>query len=715
MSVSNKHLYQFGDFTFDAGEMVLMRDGKPVALTPKASELLRVLISKCGHIIEKETLMNEVWADSFVEESNLTFTIRQLRKTLGDNAQNPVYIETVPRRGYRFIHEVTEVSDENLDKVVESPPIEEESAIENKPKPRNYLVPALVIGVLLIGIISIGSWFAISQNRSVSSGILSEPFSSEKISTNGKVFHAIITPDGKNVIYTNKSGGKQSVWLRQLDSSNNVEIIPASDHNYAGITVSPDGNFLYFSRTSSSKDQQLVVYRVSIYGGIPTKIADETQGWISISPDGTRISFVRCYYRTDENCSLWIADSADGQNARKITARTPPIRIADNEFSPDGKSIAFAVGQSENSSNEFGLMEVNIETGAERELTKEKFFNIKGLTWLPDQNGLLITASGTQNKNFRIWRVSADSGTVQQLTNDSQTYSSLSLDNTANYLVATTIREDFRLNFLNIENPSNKKVLGDASTAGFAPDGKIVFSSAMSGNQEIWSVNADGSGQKQLTNDFADDLKPIVSPVDNSIYFASNRTGEIQIWQMNSDGSNQTQITNKEGGFPILVSPDGEWIYYHFNMDKSLRRVSKDGGKMETVWEKGTYRFAVSLDGTKAAFIEKSGAGRILKIISTADKKVVETFQPAIIEHRMPEVAWMPDGKSLVYMLVDENFENYSLWQQQLGGQQPQKIADLGDDEISESSGFAAAPDGKSVIFIQGGWRHDAVLLKGLK
>lgn len=716
MLPDNNHLYRFGDFILDTEEKVLKRDGQPVALTPKTFELLRVLVVGSGHIIEKKTLINEVWADSFVEESNLTFTIGQLRKTLGDNAQSPIYIETIARRGYRFIAEVGKVSADNKFFDVPDFPVDEpDSAFGKKTARKTHFITALAFIILLTCTIIGGSWLAINKDRQLDLNILSAPFSSEKISTNGKVYHAVITPDGKNVIYTNKTGGKQSIWLRELESSNNIEIIPASDDTYSGIAVSPSGNFIYFSRFEKGKPKTGGIYRASIYGGIPTKIVSDNQGWISISPDGTKISFVRCLKREDENCSLWIADSENGKNERKLTSRPNPFRIADNEFSPDGKTLAFAVGQSDNAANEFGLMEIDIETGAEREITKEKFFNIKGLTWLPDQSGLLITAARIQNRKFFIWHVSASSGEVETLTNDSQSYLYLSLDKTANILIATTFREDFRLRLMNMENPAKTKILGDASTAIFAPDGRIIFSSAMSGNEEIWIINTDGSGQKQLTNDTADDLKPIVSPIDNSIYFASNRTGAIQIWRMNADGSNQTQLTEEEGGYPILVTPDGQWIYFENASDKTLRRISKNGSEEKTIWNKYTYRFSVSPDGTKAAFAEKKGNGRVLKIISTADGKTIETFQPAIIEHKIPEMTWMPDGKSLLYILTDENWENYSLWLQHLDGLPPQKISDLGDDEISESSGFAVSPDGKSLIYIQGGWRHDAVLLKGMK
>ncbi len=108
--------FEFGEFLLDAKEKVLLCEGKPLSITPKAFELLCALIGKHGQLIEKNELMTAVWADSFVEEGNLTFTIRLLRKALGDDAQNPRFIETVPKRGYRFIAEVKEISVENESK-----------------------------------------------------------------------------------------------------------------------------------------------------------------------------------------------------------------------------------------------------------------------------------------------------------------------------------------------------------------------------------------------------------------------------------------------------------------------------------------------------------------------------------------------------------------------------------------------------------------------
>lgn len=102
------HFYRFGEFTLDADQRVLLRHGKPLLLAPKLLETLLTLVENGGRIIEKEELMKRLWPDTFVEESNLTYCIVQLRKTLGDEARHPRYIETVPKRGYRFIVDVLE-------------------------------------------------------------------------------------------------------------------------------------------------------------------------------------------------------------------------------------------------------------------------------------------------------------------------------------------------------------------------------------------------------------------------------------------------------------------------------------------------------------------------------------------------------------------------------------------------------------------------------
>src|SRR6266536_4483348 len=111
MSFAPGHFHHFDDFTVDSEQKVLLRNGAPLPLAPKVFDTLLILVEDGGRIVEKEALMNRLWPDTFVEEANLTFNIQQLRKALGDNARKPLFIETVTRRGYRFVAELSAASD----------------------------------------------------------------------------------------------------------------------------------------------------------------------------------------------------------------------------------------------------------------------------------------------------------------------------------------------------------------------------------------------------------------------------------------------------------------------------------------------------------------------------------------------------------------------------------------------------------------------------
>jgi len=99
----DNHLYEFGPFVLDARSRILLRDGATVRLTPKAFETLLVLIQHGVQVVDKEQLLKEVWPDTFVEEGSLSRNIHELRKALGDDSSQPSYIETIPKRGYRFL------------------------------------------------------------------------------------------------------------------------------------------------------------------------------------------------------------------------------------------------------------------------------------------------------------------------------------------------------------------------------------------------------------------------------------------------------------------------------------------------------------------------------------------------------------------------------------------------------------------------------------
>src|SRR5215210_2351604 len=114
-----RHLYEFGEFLLDETERCLLRKGTPVSLTPKAFDTLLVLVKRGGHVVEKDEMLKEVWPDTFVEEATLAQNIFTLRKALGQAKEGDLYIETVPKRGYRFVADVKALDFTSPDLVVQ--------------------------------------------------------------------------------------------------------------------------------------------------------------------------------------------------------------------------------------------------------------------------------------------------------------------------------------------------------------------------------------------------------------------------------------------------------------------------------------------------------------------------------------------------------------------------------------------------------------------
>ena len=142
MSKEPFNCYQFGPYRLDPNERRLLRNGEPVPLTPKAFATLVVLVQRSGRLVEKDELMKLLWPDSFVEESNLNQHVWTLRRTLGENKAGNEYIETVPKRGYRFMAEVQELGHEGFELVAERRTLTHivtEDGVEASERPRERL------------------------------------------------------------------------------------------------------------------------------------------------------------------------------------------------------------------------------------------------------------------------------------------------------------------------------------------------------------------------------------------------------------------------------------------------------------------------------------------------------------------------------------------------------------------------------------------------
>jgi Tol biopolymer transport system component/DNA-binding winged helix-turn-helix (wHTH) protein len=763
MSLFINHFYRFGEFTLDTDQRVLLRQGKPLGLSPKIFETLMILVENNGRIVEREELMNRLWPDTFVEEANLSFSIQQLRKFLGDNARNPVYIETVARRGYRFIANVEEVlSDsagmmtrsvsrrfETLDAesgdgssglkaeiAAEAPPPVPLLATQNDPgtaAARLDEPPAtreawtsvrkvsIATAAAMLLLVTSGLFFwrlstSPGKNRTETvkddRGLATQPLNFEKLTGTGKSNQVAISPDGKYIAYTNVFDEKSDIWLRQLATNTNVEIVPTNT-TISGLAFTNNGEFIYFvaGRPNYDRGDPTALYRVSMLGGVTTKIIDNVEGNFAISMDDSQIAFIRETVSSEgqRQYSLMIAN-IDGSNERSLLVKNHPEDLDALIWSPDNQSVICSCGSSEGGSQSVKIIRVNVTDGVTQELSPARFFHITKMAWLADKSGLIILAAKNIADN-QLWRVSYPGFEIRQITSGFISYADLNLAANADEAVASQLELISDLWVGASNEPQNlHKVTQAIDGFCWTKDGQLVFSSTASGNRDLWIAQPNGAGQRQLTVNAKTNGTPAVSPDNGHIVFMSNRTGSFQVWRMNLDGSDQVQLTSGSGkNFPA-ISADGKWVLYNTTDDWQLWKVPIDGGEPVHLSEYAAGYPAVSPDGATVACQGRTQSRTNLLILTVENGRPVKTIDITEWKPSGFRMQWTPDGKNLIY--ATQRRGERAIIKQPLGDGPVQKTLSLNEDDLFD---FGYSPDGQKIAVTRGHWQHDIVLIKDLK
>jgi eukaryotic-like serine/threonine-protein kinase len=443
------------------------------------------------------------------------------------------------------------------------------------------------------------------------------------LTNGGKASNAAISPDGRHVAYVTSDAGQQSLWVRQVPTNGNVQIVAPSAASYWGLTFSRDGNYLYYF-SQGKGDPEPALYQMPALGGAPKKLIEGVvntngAGPVTLSPDGQRLAFVR-EYPTGE--SAVVIAQADGTGERRVASRQGKAYFSAAAWSPDGSRIACAGGgRNENGSAYGDLIEVAVEGGPEKPIGGQGWNWIGDIGWLPDGGALLITAATYQaGDSIDIWHVSYPDGAPRKVTADLNAYSGLSLSSDSGILVTT-----HRAEIKNIwtqpggDAAGARQITSGAGTSDghtgidWTPDGKIVYLSLASGRPDIWVMDADGGNKKQVTVDLASNNYGLsVSPDGRHIVFVSDRAGKPNVWRVDADGGNAKQLTDGGGEFNPVFQPDGQWVHYvtYISGLPARYRVPADGGSPGPIPGPHPDVLGVSPDGSLAAFIPSGVQGR---------------------------------------------------------------------------------------------------------
>ncbi len=709
--------YSFDDYRLDAAHLMLYKDGRVVALKPKVVETLVALIEKRGEVISKDELMDRLWADSFVEESNLTQNIYLLRKTLGKCENGRPYIENFARRGYRFNGEVKLPASTELVFATQTrtQTVVEETTTENSSR-RNWLISAIaaagVIGVTAFVFTTIiPSRFSTANNISVVTPF--ESFKLKRHSDSNDITSAVISHDGKFIAY---NGKQNSLWLKNTATGDDIKILPESGKfTRSVISFSPDDNHIYFFNISEDKKGRIA--KMSVVGGsVEQIVVEDVWSDASLSPDGKHLSFIRNDNETGKQY-LMIAD-ANGTGERAAAASKEGMWFGlwsqSTAWSPDGSRIASTGGTTADGRSIWDIKIFSVAGGEEIATIKpgSDWSWIDAILWLPDGDNLLVIV-GDHTAQGQIYKHTISTGEWKRVTNDLNNYVRLSV--TADGKTVVTIQH---------ENPGNlwlypangdtsqakqitfgRNLMTDATGVSWTPDGKIVYATNTGSRWEIWMIDADGTNQKQLTQNCAGNdtcSQPVVSPDGRYIVFHATLGGVRNIWRMDIDGGNPTQLTT-DGGYSPSISSDGRYVIYaRYAPASMLWQVPIEGGKAE-LFSKITSiaSAAFSPDGKYMAF-------------GHYDKKAKQPFQTCVarVEADSPEKCfgisrsfprWTEDGKAFYYL--DHSY--LGIWKQPLDGERELFFEFPGE----RTNNFAFSQDRKSLVVARSKPTQDIVAL----
>ena len=592
------HSFEFGEFRLDVNEKLLLRRGEPVPVTPKSFQLLLLLVANHGHLSEKDEIMSKVWPDSFVEEGNLSYTVRLLRKALDDNKQHPRFIETVPKAGYRFIAEVRPVQiPETIPKKLAADPV--------LPMQGRYLLltMAILLVVCLFGIAFV--WFG------GNSSYLARQPKITRLTTSGKITNAAVSRSGNYMVFAQTEAAGESLWLRQIDSGNQTEILPPQEVEFVGLTISPDDRLVYYSSFSKNAASS-GLNRIPLNGGTPQllpEIAADVS--VSFSPDGKRFAFTESKSSVKE--TLLRTAEADGSNQRSLlTAKDgkrsfPIFRANPVAWSPDGSAIACAVQETDENGSFYRILLVDPNGESEEYLSETRWRAVENIAWKDPEYLELIDAE-PGSRVSQIWEISRKTGLARQVTSGFNKYRWLGSaggnlftvqgDVFSNLLVAD-FAQDTRA-------PQAKQIFSEAGwieNAVWSRDGRIFFNSWTSGRNEIWQINPDGTGPRQLTADSNLIYDFAVSPVDNTLVFSSLENGKVSLWTAGADGQDARRLTNGPQDLSPSFSPDGARIVFQRgSVLPTLWSISLDGISLTQLTGYFASHPAISPDGREIAY-----------------------------------------------------------------------------------------------------------------
>lgn len=697
-SPPNPRLIHFGRFELDLDSQELRKDGTTCKLQPQPFRLLAALVTRAGAVVTREQLRHELWRDEvFVDfERGLNYCVRQIRVALEDDAQEPHYIETLKRRGYRFIALVGQpVMALEADASARTVLGFRNAPSLFRPDERRAayaLISALAVTAVTFLLVHPVTHNALPLLKAVPLNALP-----------GLLSHPAISPDGSLVSFSwdGSSGGNLAVYGQMIGDATPFRLTHSEQYEGPS-TWAPDGRHIAISRFIAGRTE---IFEAAAFGGTETRIASlpsEPIQDLQWSPAGDLLV-----------CAMKLAPAGPyalfriGLRDGKLAQLTwPPPTSSDWRLAlaPDGKTIAFA----RDGGRDPGIYLIPAIGGKLTRLTSEEAGSVEGLTWTGDAREIVYSSSrgGSQG----LWRLAVSGGQPRRLeiAQENAYDPVISRDGRrlayARWITNSNI---WRMGAAPGKTHTDPAVLvqspGEDSSPQYSPDGKMIaFNSDRSGRPQIWLCDSGGENLRQLTDwNSPQTINPAWSPDGKQIAFASSGTAPpyaVDIYVISADGGTPRRVTHQSYvGWGVSWSRDGHWIYFSSRQNGTWQvwKVPSAGGEPLQVTERGGAWAQESSDG-RYLYYSKADAPGIWRM------SVGETHEEPVTD--LPIV---PFGGSWILRDAGIYFADRHQGQQpvinffSLASRRTQKLVELNGQLVGWQRTLAVSPDSGLLLVSQ--------------
>lgn len=529
-----------------------------------------------------------------------------------------------------------------------------------------------------------------------------------QVTHTGNAGAAALSPDRRYIVYVVGDGTEESLWVQQLATGSNVQILPPEQVHFIAVNFTPDGNYVMFVRSDKQTVNFRYLYQMPVLGGPAKQLIRDIDSAPAFSPDGQEFAFVRGGLSPAGN-AIVIA-KADGSGEQTIYRR-PSFNAgrATVSWSADGQYLAMVSAENRNNTSQWVLQVVSRKTGEAHDLYS---FGLPALAlaWLPDTSGLLVSSVDPENNRGQIWFVTYPKGEISRFTNDLTSYSQCCLEVTrdGDSLVALqgTVLSDL---WLAKADGTDPKQITTGEPMGFGIDWLGDRIAVQNGRSQWQIMNADGSNSVALINDRNPHFQVSACSDGQHFIYTSLVNGRLDLWRAQIDGSNPLQLSSGSVLGNILCKPDSKSVLY--GTDSAVWSVPLEGGTPTktdlplTVWgysqdEKELYYVSQRVEGTGDMHSR-------IEVVTASGQTPIYSFD---VPFGLQSPRFTPDGKAIAFLLSRNHATN--IWKQPLTGGSAVQITNFTSGDMFA---FSWSGDGKQLAFSRGIRKTDVVMMSNFR